>query len=133
VINVATVGINGPFAARLVTSGTPITFEQSNPSASISPIGNGYWLNIDRPTVLDTTQLPTPGVAPTSPLALDSVGIKVYAGNGGWNMIGAPFLYPVDWNAVSVVADGVAHSLGDAVQLGYISPVLVSYINGDYS
>ena len=133
VINVATVGINGPFAARLVTSGTPITFEQSNPSASISPIGNGYWLNIDRPTVLDTTQLPTPGVAATSPLALDSVGIKVYAGNGGWNMIGAPFLYPVDWNAVSVVADGVAHSLGDAVQLGYISPVLVSYINGDYS
>jgi hypothetical protein len=48
-------------------------------------------------------------------------------------MIGAPFLFPVDWNAVSVVADGVAYSLGDAVQLGYISPVLVSYINGDYS
>ena len=133
VINVAMVGVNGPFAARLVTSGTPITFEQSNPSASISPIGNGYWLNIDRPTVLDTTQLPTPGVSASSPLAVDSVGIKVYAGNGGWNMIGAPFLYPVDWNAVSVVADGVAHSLGDAVQLGYISPVLVSYINGDYS
>jgi subtilisin family serine protease len=133
VINVAMVGVNGPFAARLVTSGTPITFEQSNPSASISPIGNGYWLNIDRPTVLDTTQLPTPGVSASSPLAVDSVGIKVYAGNGGWNMIGAPFLFPVDWNAVSVVADGVAYSLGDAVQLGYISPVLVSYINGDYS
>jgi len=133
VINLAVVGVNGPFAARLVTTGTPITFEQSNPSASISPIGNGYWLNIDRPTVLDTTQLPTPGVSASSPLAVDSVGIKVYAGNGGWNMIGAPFLFPVDWNAVSVVADGVAYSLGDAVQLGYISPVLVSYINGDYS
>lgn len=132
-INVAMVGVNGPFAARLVTTGSPITFEQSNPSTSISPIGNGYWLNIDRPTVLDTTQLPTPGVSSSSPLAIDSVGIKVYAGNGGWNMIGAPFLFPVDWNAVSVVADGVAHSLGDAVQLGYISPVLVSYISGDYS
>jgi hypothetical protein len=133
VVNVAAVGVNGPFAARFVTSGTPVTFEQGNPSASISPIGNGYWLNLDRATVLDTTQLPTPGVAATTPLALESVGIKVYAGNGGWNMIGAPFLFPVDWNAVSVVADGVAYSLGDAVQLGYISPVLVSYVNGDYS
>lgn len=133
IVNVAAVGVNGPFAARFVTSGSPMTFEQSNPSTSISPIGNGYWLNLDRATVLDTTQLPTPGVSGTTPLALDSVGIRVFAGNGGWNMIGAPFLFPVDWNAVSVVADGVAYSLGDAVQMGYISPVLVSYVNGDYS
>ena len=127
------VGSTGPFAARLITSGQVVTFEQSNPSASISPIGNGYWLNVDRSTVIDTSNLGTPGVSPSSPLAVDSVGIQVFATNGGWNMIGAPFLYPVDWNAVSIVVDGTSHSLSDAVQMGYISPVLVGYTNSDYS
>lgn len=123
----------GPFAPRLVTSGQVVTFEQGNPSASISPIGNGYWLNVDRSTVIDTSNLATPGISASSALAVDSVGIQVFATNGGWNMIGAPFLYPVDWNAVSIVVDGSSHSLSDAVQLGFISPVLVGYTNSDYS
>lgn len=119
-------------AARLLVPGGALTFDTLDPGTSISPIGNGYWLDVDRPTTIDITRLPIPGEGTTSPIVTNPVGIRLFANGGGWNMIGAPYLFPVDWGAVAVVVDGVNYSMGEAVQNGVLAPALIGYRNGDY-
>jgi len=113
--------------------GRIIAFDTTAPATSVAPIGIGYWLDLNQASVIDTTLLPYPGqVAGVSPIAENSVGINAYASGGGWNMIGAPFVYPVDWSVVSIVADGLSYSMADAVNAGILSPALVGFANGDY-
>lgn len=108
-------------------------FDTTNPGASIAPIGLGYWLDLDREAALSTVLLPYPTQIPgVSPIAENSVGIRAYASGGGWNMIGAPFTYPVDWSVVTVMVEGVSYSMADAAKAGIISPALIGFANGDY-
>ncbi len=108
-------------------------FDTTNPGVSIAPIGLGYWLDLDREAVLSTVLLPYPTQIPgVSPIAENSVGIQAYASGGGWNMIGAPFTYPVDWSVVTVMVEGVSYSMADAAKAGIISPALIGFANGDY-
>lgn len=132
---------NDPFgtksAARFDINDYPsnriISYDTTAPSLSIAPIGIGYWLDLDQAAVIDTTLLPYPGqVAGVSPVAENSVAINAYASGGGWNMIGAPFVYPVDWSVVSIIADGASYSMSEAVNNGILSPALVGFANGDY-
>ena len=66
--------------------GLPFTYSQLAPTASIAPIGIGYWLDIDQTVNLTPTGSPL-----TSP-----VSIRLFAGNGGWNLIGAPVYVPCE-------------------------------------
>ncbi|WP_309707060.1 S8 family serine peptidase [Armatimonas sp.] len=110
-----------------------ISYDTTLLSSSIAPIGFGYWLDLDRATTVSTTLLPYPTQIPgVSPIAENAVGINMYATGGGWNMIGAPFSYPVDWSVVTVVVEGASYSMADAVKAGYLSPALIGYANGDY-
>jgi subtilisin family serine protease len=110
-----------------------IAFDTTNPTSSIAPIGLGYWLDLDRAGGVSTTLLPYPSQIPgVSPIAENSVGINVYASGGGWNMIGAPFTYPVDWSVVTVRVEGVSYSIADATKAGIISPALIGFASGDY-
>jgi subtilisin family serine protease len=111
----------------------PLTFESTDPATSVAPIGIGYWLDLDREAVIDTSLLPAPGTGGASPVATSAVGIRLFGQSGGWNMIGAPFTFPVEWASAIVVVDGVNYSLKDAINAGYISPALVGYRNGDYT
>ena len=119
------VGGRSDAAARFGASalnGEPLSFDTSNPTASIAPVGLGYWLKLDSAVILNTS-----GAVVTNP-----VGIKCYASNGGWNMIGDPYPFAVSWGTVSVVANGQTYSLLDAVNARILSGAIVSYPNGDY-
>jgi subtilisin family serine protease len=110
-----------------------ISYDTTLLSSSVAPIGFGYWLDLDRATTVSTTLLPYPSQIPgVNPIAENAIGINAYATGGGWNMIGAPFTYPVDWSVVTVVVDGVSYSMAEAVKAGYLSPALIGYANGDY-
>ncbi|MCX6367410.1 MAG: S8 family serine peptidase [Armatimonadetes bacterium] len=110
-----------------------ISYDTTLLSSSVAPIGFGYWLDLDRATTVSTNLLPYPSQIPgVSPIAENAIGINVYATGGGWNMIGAPFTYPVDWSVVTVVVDGSSYSMAEAVRAGYLSPALIGYANGDY-
>ena len=70
-------------------NGLPLSFDTSNPAVSVAPVGLGYWLKLDSAVVLNSG-----GAVVTNP-----VGVRCFAANGGWNMIGAPFTFPVAWAA----------------------------------
>ncbi len=113
----------------VLPDGLPLVFDALNATAttrnaSIAPVGLGYWLDLDADQILNIT-----GSAVTNP-----VGIRLFAANTGWNQIGAPFPFPVEWNAVAVQHNGVTYRLSEAVDLNIIEPALVSYSveNGDY-
>ena len=103
-------------------SGAPLSFDTSNPTVSVAPVGLGYWLQLDSAVILNTG-----GAVVTNP-----VGVRCFAANGGWNMIGDPFTFNVAWASATVVANNQTYSLLDAVAAGIVSPALVSYPNGDY-
>ena len=113
-------------AARFGASalnGLPLSFDTSNPSVSVAPVGLGYWLKLDSAVVLNSG-----GTVVTNP-----VGVRCYAANGGWNMIGAPFTFPVAWGGTTVVgSNGQTYSLTDAITAGIVSSALVSFVNNDY-
>jgi hypothetical protein len=82
-------------------------------------------------TKVDTRQLPAPGVddlsGASNAVATTSVGVRLFAANGGWNMIGNPFLFPVSWSAVAVIADGQSYTVDQAIERRIIGPALVGY------
>lgn len=106
--------------------GSPISFDVANPFGSIAPVGLGYWLDLE-----DTRTLNLIG-----PKVDTTVGIKLFAANGGWNMIGAPFTAPVDWSSVSIELPALVGTqrlpLAEAVEQGIINGVLVGYREGEY-
>lgn len=52
--------------------------------------------------------------------------------NAGWNMIGNPFLFDIDWTKVKVVYNGQTLSQQQAVAQGLIAPALWGYVSGSY-
>ena len=109
---------------------TPLSFAVGNPTASLAPIGVGYWLNASESRTLQT--LGTPSRAP--------VGIPLYGveddnnnfrGIPGWNMIGAPFEFPVNWSSVGVrqnTPTGVRdYTLQEAIDASIINAQLVGW------
>ena len=100
----------------------PFVVEAANQSVSIAPVGLGYWLDLN-----DTVRLNTVGSPVTTP-----VYVNLYAANGGWNMVGAPFTGATGWGTVSVQKDGVVYGLDEAIRRSYIASALIGYENGDY-
>jgi subtilisin family serine protease len=105
------------------STGTPLTFLARDPSTSIAPVGVGYWLDLS-----DNRTLNPIGTTITS----EPVAIRLYAARGGgWNMIGAPFDFPVDWAGVLVQTStnlgARQYTLAEAVSNGVLSGVLVGY------
>lgn len=103
-------------------NGEPLSFDTSNPTVSIAPVGLGYWLKLGSSVILNTS-----GSVVTNP-----VGVRCYASSGGWNMIGDPYPFAVSWGTVTVAANGQTYSLVDAVNARILSGALVSFPNGDY-
>lgn len=102
--------------------GSPLVYATDNSATSIAPVGIGYWLNIDRAITLNVT-----GPEVTTPVA-----IRLYAGNNGWNMIGAPFTAPTPWAGVAVRTASRIYTMEEAIAAGVISSALIGYTNGDY-
>ncbi len=115
------------FVMGSATSG-PLTYDIADPNRSVAPIGVGYWLDVaGSGTSIDTLRL-TAGRADASGIeASNAVAIRIFASGGGWNMVGAPFTFPVEWSSVTVQVDGVNYSLAEAISNGTISPALVGY------
>ena len=113
-------------------SGLPLTYDTTagninDVSASVEPVGLGYWLDLS-----ETQQLNFSGETVNNP-----VGIRLYAENGtrnpgGWNLIGSPFTFPVDFNSVSVLFRGTSYRLEEAVAQNIVKGALVGYAQGDY-
>jgi Subtilase family len=117
-------------AARLsvTLTGQPLSYELFAPATSTAPLGLGYWLNVGGdPIELQTTSLQTPGVDVVNPLAIDPVAVQLSEANGTWNMIGDPFLFPVSWSSVSVVAEGVTYTVEEAIKAKILGASLVGY------
>lgn len=109
-------------------NGEPLTWEVTNPAVSIAPVGIGYWL--DRSTGGELN------VPPGSAEVNNPVGIRLYGATSkgnGWNLIGNPYIYPVNWNTVNVqpAGTGIILRLEDAIAQQFIQPVLIGW-QGDY-
>ncbi|MBM3495872.1 MAG: hypothetical protein FJX72_16340, partial [Armatimonadetes bacterium] len=52
--------------------------------------------------------------------------------NVGWNLIGDPFIFEVDWTKSLVVDGGSVKSFTDAVASGAIGSALYTYVSGSY-
>ena len=113
-------------------SGLPLTYDTTagninDVSASVEPVGLGYWLDLS-----ETQQLNISGTPVNNP-----IGIRLYAENGtrnpgGWNLIGSPFTFPVDFNSVSVLYRGTSYRLEEAIAQNIVKGALVGYAQGDY-
>ncbi|MFM7320464.1 MAG: S8 family serine peptidase [Armatimonadota bacterium] len=123
--------LNDP-AARFTLGGSLIAYDIADPTVSIAPVGVGFWLDLDRETVVDTSRLPEAVGSFNPGIVTNPVAIKLFANGGGWNMIGAPYLFPVNWGNVTVVVDGVNYSLDEAIRNGVIMSAVVGYRDGDY-
>jgi hypothetical protein len=52
--------------------------------------------------------------------------------NVGWNLIGNPFLFDLDWTKSVVVDGGAVKTFSEAVASGAISSALYTYVSGSY-
>ena len=111
---------------------TSISYDTANPGRDIAPVGLGFWLDLDSSPTLNIT-----GQQVTTPVGIRLVAEKV-GPNGqlinpaGWNMIGDPFPYVVDWSAVSVRQGQSVYTVQEAADKGIIKNVLVGYAAGGY-
>ncbi len=90
--------------------------------------GRGYFAKFDETVVVDRIGQPTSQAELDAPFEL-----ALSEANGGWNLIGNP--YPdvaLDWALVSVLYEGQALTLAQAVEQGLVSPGLYAYSNGGY-
>ena len=53
--------------------------------------------------------------------------IRLFAANGGWNLIGDPFTAPVSWPGVTVRVGGTIYTMEDAVARGVISSAAIGF------
>lgn len=115
---------------NLNNPGVPLSYAIGNPAVSLAPIGVGYWVNMS-----ETRPLETEGTPATSPVAIPLYGVENQFNEltevGGWNLIGAPFPYPVNWSAVTVRQQtpvGVRdYSLQEAIAADIINAQLVGW------
>lgn len=105
----------------------PLTYDIGDPGRSIAPIGVGYWLDLSDAATIDTLRLTAGRDSAAGIEATNAVAIRIFASGGGWNMIGAPFTFPVEWSSVTIQVGGVNYSLSEAVNNGFISSALVGY------
>lgn len=108
--------------AAVAPDGSAISYDTSDPGVSIAPVGLGYWLNLDRAATVN----------PIGPEVGNSVAIRLFAANGGWNMIGAPFTASSAWGTVTIRIGTRIYTLEEAINQKIIAPALIGYTNGDY-
>ncbi len=96
-------------------------FYPTHPVASTFRLGRGYFMRHTANIALSTEGALADATRPFS-IAL----------NNGWNLIGNPFLFDIDWTRVDVVDGGVEKPHGQAVTDGAISAALYSYVSGSY-
>ncbi len=86
------------------------------------PAGLGFFVSLPSAATMNITGLPIAGAAPYE--------IRLTVGSRapkGWNMIGCPFLSPVDFGSVQFVTDGVRQSLTEAVAARVTDGVLFAF------
>lgn len=107
-------------AALLFDLTTPLVYDSTRPPGareSIAPVGLGFWLDIEKETVLNIS----------GPTVNNPVAIRLFATGSGWNQVGAPFIFPVDWNAASVVVGSQSYTLQQAIDNNIVKSALVGY------
>jgi hypothetical protein len=100
-----------------------LTYEIASPTVSVAPVGLGYWLNLDRAVTLNTAGFDVV----TSPVA-----VRLFAQNGGWNMVGAPFIVPASWGNATILVNGTSLQMDEAIAQNIISPALIGRNQEDY-
>ena len=97
--------------------------DPQNPSFALStrPAGLGFWIKLSTDTPVRVNGDQIEDVAVRIPLS------------AGWNMIGSPFPFPVDWNGCQVEYQGQIKPLSEAVDAGWISGTLYTYEPGGYT
>jgi subtilisin family serine protease len=85
------------------------------------PAGMGFWLDMGAETPLLANSFVDRSRAYDIPLI------------AGWNMIGDPFPFKVDWNAVMVTYQGRILTIAEAVAVGWIRPALYRYSPAGYT
>ncbi len=86
------------------------------------PAGIGYFVRLPRATTLNITGAPVAG--------LTQYDINLLMGSReprGWNMIGCPFLTPVDFGSVQFVTAGKRETLAEAISSGVTDGVLFGF------
>jgi hypothetical protein len=91
------------------------------PPADTFHLGRGYFMAYKNNLPLSTIGTPADVTRPFD--------INL---NAGWNLIGDPFDFEIDWTKVDVVVDGVVKTHDQAVSEGIIGPALYSYASGSY-
>lgn len=86
-----------------------------------APAGLAYWINLTTDSPVRITGDQVDSVAYPIPLFT------------GWNMIGDPFVFAVDWNGVQLQYQGQLKTLADAVSAGWVSGTLYTYGSGGYT
>jgi len=85
-------------------------------------LGRAYFMGYSTPLPLSIQGTPADTTRPYDILL-----------NAGWNLIGDPFLFTIDWNKVKVVQNGAVYSHSDALANGLIGSSLYSYTSGFYA
>ena len=86
------------------------------------PAGLGYFVHLPQAVTLSITGIPISGVT--------EYDIRLPLGSRdpeGWNMIGCPFLSPVDFGSVQFLTDGKRQTLAEAVAAGVTDGVLFAF------
>ena len=100
------------------------------PPADTFHLGRGYFIqetNVNASLTLDTAGTPAPTVAGSANYAPFSISLS-----NGWNLIGDPFVFPVTYSQLKVLANGVTYSVPEAQTRGIIGAALWTYIGGSY-
>lgn len=112
-------GPGGPF--RLATwTGTGYAYYPNAP-ANAFQLGRGYFMAYKSNIPLSTEGTPAPPAAPFD-IAL----------RAGWNLVGNPFPFEIDWTKVKVVHNGNVIAHDAAVAQGLIGAALYTYVGGGY-
>lgn len=96
-------------------SNSDATWQKYTAPTSVE-IGQGYWLYVASPATIDVKGKPWKQNA--------NFEKRLYA---GWNMVGCPFLYSIDWKNVQFRYGGVTKTLPDAVAEGLINNYTYTY------
>jgi hypothetical protein len=92
------------------------------PADSMSPAGAGFWVELPGTT---TTRIEGD--------VLDPVGTYVLRVYPGWNMVGTPLLFPINWSAVQVRYLGETQFIADAAADGWIRPTIYTWAGLSYA
>ncbi|MDO8683568.1 MAG: hypothetical protein Q7N50_08810, partial [Armatimonadota bacterium] len=89
--------------------------QQQGAITTTPPAGMGYWLQVGS----DTPLLPNAVIDDSSPYDIPVIA--------GWNMIGDPFPFNVDWNGVLVTYQERTLPISEAVSAGWLRSSLYRY------